>query len=318
MVETPILFITFVRPEYARKTFDAIKSAKPKKLYFYSNKGRIDKNGEVERNNQIRSYINEIDWPCELHTWFREECVNVYDSLRGAISWLFENEDQGIILEEDCVPTMGFFSYVDKMIQMFRYEYDVWYISGDNPFNLNPSGYEYIYSRYHLMYGWATWRDRWQKIEWGDFGIDNILEKKICNELFKKKSQAREREQHIMNCRDFLLQTNCWDYAFGFTVDNNRGVGVYPIKHLVHNIGLSGQHHEDEEESFVNRAPLCNEAVYNISECREVSCDLEFDYQFYKLMMRERSLWRQLKFYIKHPCLFVERALAKLKRMFVR
>ena len=105
MVETPVLFVTFVRPDYARQTWEGIKATKPKTLYFYSNKGRAEKEGEVERNNEIRSYINEIDWDCDLHIFFREECVNVYDSLRGAIDWLFDNEERGIILEEDCVPS---------------------------------------------------------------------------------------------------------------------------------------------------------------------------------------------------------------------
>ena len=144
MVETPVLFITFVRPEYARQTFDAIKLAQPKKLYFYSNKGREEREGEVEKNEIIRSYINEIDWPCELHTWFRDECVNAYDSLRGAITWLFENEETGIVLEEDCVPTLGFFSFVDQLIPKFKDNKDVWYISGDNFYDLNPSGTDYI------------------------------------------------------------------------------------------------------------------------------------------------------------------------------
>ena len=58
MVQTPVLFITFVRPDYARQTWDGIKAAQPKKLYFYSNKGRADKEGEVNCNNEIRAYIN--------------------------------------------------------------------------------------------------------------------------------------------------------------------------------------------------------------------------------------------------------------------
>ena len=96
MVQTPVLFITFVRPDYARQTWNGIKAAQPKKLYFYSSKGRADKEGEVNCNNEIRAYINERDWECDLHTFFRDECVNIYDSLRGAIDWLFENEERGI------------------------------------------------------------------------------------------------------------------------------------------------------------------------------------------------------------------------------
>lgn len=78
---TPILYITFARSEYARKTFDAIKLAKPKRLYFYSNKARINNIEEIRNNNEIRSYIDEIDWPCKLETFFRDEYVDIYTSL---------------------------------------------------------------------------------------------------------------------------------------------------------------------------------------------------------------------------------------------
>ena len=58
MVETPVLFITFVRSGYARQTWEGIKAAKPKTLYFYSNKGRAEKEGEIERNEEIVYHHN--------------------------------------------------------------------------------------------------------------------------------------------------------------------------------------------------------------------------------------------------------------------
>lgn len=83
-MDTAVLFETFVRPQYARQVFDQIKKAKPKKLYFYSNKARVDRPDEVRNNEEIRSWVKEVDWDCELHTFFREEYVDVYTSVRGA------------------------------------------------------------------------------------------------------------------------------------------------------------------------------------------------------------------------------------------
>jgi len=77
-MDTAVLFETFARPQYARQVFDQIKKAKPKKLYFYSNKARVDRPDEVRNNEEIRSWVKEIDWDCELHTFFREEYVDVY------------------------------------------------------------------------------------------------------------------------------------------------------------------------------------------------------------------------------------------------
>lgn len=305
MVETPVLFITFARPEYARQTWEGIKASQPKKLYFYSNKGRVEKEGEIERNEEIRAYINEIDWECELHTFFRKECVNVYDSIQGAINWLFHNEELGIILEEDCVPTKAFFSFVDQLIEKYRDIEKVWYISGDNFYDINPSGYDYIFSRYHWMYGWATWRDRWEKIKWSDFEVQNLLNSKLYYKLFKSKRQCENRKVQILKTKDMTLRNNCWDYGFGYTVDNSLGVGVFPTKHLIHNIGFSGEHHKKATTSFANKIPTYDQDVYIIEkEPPIVDADYEFDYQYFKIRRKARSLRERIselvRYYIKH------------------
>ena len=120
MVDTPVLYITFARPEYASQSFAAIKKAQPKKLYFYSNKARTDRPDEVARNEEVRSYVKQIDWDCEVKTWFREDYVDVYTSLWGAIDWLFDNEEKGIIIEEDVVASLTFYSFVDQIIEIGR------------------------------------------------------------------------------------------------------------------------------------------------------------------------------------------------------
>ena len=56
-MDTAVLFETFARPQYARQVFDQIKKAKPKKLYFYSNKARVDRPDEVRNNEEIRMWM---------------------------------------------------------------------------------------------------------------------------------------------------------------------------------------------------------------------------------------------------------------------
>lgn len=292
MVETPVLFITFCRPDYARQTWNGIKAAKPKKLYFYSNKGREEKEGEVERNNEIRSYINEIDWDCDLHTFFRDECVNVYDSLRGAINWLFENESEGIILEEDCVPTLAFFSYIDQLIVKFRGNEKIWCISGDNWFNYQSHNYDYHFSHYHFMYGWATWREKWQRVDWQNLGAKEAVRNHIFRPLFKNREQSRYREKEVMRVKDFVEKTKCWDYYWGIIMDQNEALTVHPKCNLIHNIGVSGTHHENgTRESIVNAPATIQDQTYTI--VNEPSCleaDKDFDLVVYKALFKPAPL----------------------------
>ena len=296
MVETPVLFITFVRPDYARQTWEGIKVVKPKTLYFYSNKGRVEKEGEVERNDEIRSYINEIDWDCDLHIFFREECVNVYDSLRGAIDWLFDNEERGIILEEDCVPTKAFFSFVDQMIEKFKEDKRVWCISGDNIIKQNPSGYDYMFSHLHAMYGWASWRDRWRMVNWDHLYIKETIDEHIYYRLFKTKEQAKAKEKALSNMEDMLYRTKCWDYIFGLCMDQYHALTVQPKEHLVKNIGVTGQHHTKAKVSQYNCEPNPSAEEYVIAkEPPFVFADFEHDYLTYCQLLRKPSFFKRVK-----------------------
>lgn len=282
MVKTPVLFITFCRPEYARQTWKGIKAAQPKTLYFYSNKGRAEKEGEVERNNVIRSYINEIDWECDLHTFFREECVDIYTSLRGAISWLFENEKEGIILEEDCVPTKAFFSFCDQMIERYRDEKKVWCISGDNYMNYTPAHVDYFFSHYHFMYGWASWSDRWKQIPWGKIPMRELMESDL-ESFYQSKREAAYRRKELRRCEKLVQEKNCWDFAWGILIDINNGVTVHPKEHLVTCVGLVGTHSKIAKKTMFHISANAKSDIYKIDKYPSIiEADYIYDHSFSK------------------------------------
>lgn len=250
MVNTAVLFITFSRPEYARQSFDAIKSAQPRKLYFYSNKGRSDKLNELDNNNTIRGYVNEIDWDCELKTFFRNEYVDVYASLRGAIDWIFENEKEAIILEEDCVATLAFFEYCDKLLPVYKNEPKVWMISGDNftP-QANPLGETYFLTRYMHIYGWATWAERWHNqdklmLNYTDLSFKDVV--KYYNSILKAIISRMYWGKVFKNFRVY----NPWDHIFTYNMVRNKAYSLIPTKNLVYDIGVVGVHNVHNEKKL--------------------------------------------------------------------
>lgn len=302
MVETPVLFETFVRVEYARQVWDAIKVAQPKKLYFYSNKGRVEKDGEIERNNEIRSWIKEIDWDCELHTWFREECVDVYTSLRGAITWLFENEEQGIILEDDCVPTPAFWDFCQKMLKKFKNDKRVWFVGANNFRNANPSGTDYIFSKYTHIWGWAGWRDRWEAMPWDDLRIEEMINCGMLRGSYKKECQVRGRIRQLRDVQSFLAETKCWDYIMGIALEQNNACAVYPKYHLVANVGVNGEH-SNSSKGLVYTKPAYLECEYVIEkEPLFMTPDFDFDYYSYSQDIKERTIKNWIGLYMGRYC----------------
>ena len=104
MFQTPILFLIFNRPDSTKLVFESIRSIKPAKLYIAADGARKHKVGEDLLCKDTRSIIDLIDWECEIKTLFRNENLGCKISVSSAIDWFFENEEQVIILEDDCLP----------------------------------------------------------------------------------------------------------------------------------------------------------------------------------------------------------------------
>lgn len=284
----PVLFITFARPEYARKVFDQIKIAKPKTLYFYSNKARDDAD-ELKKNIEVRSYIHEIDWDCKLHTYFREEYVDVYTSFLGALDWVFSTEEDAIILEEDCVPSLAFFDFCEKLLPKFKHDNRVWLITGDNFYpEYNPSGYDYIFTRYPYQWGWATWRSRWEQVLRSKIPWQEMKDYKLYYQLFPDSKEAKYRIDSDNQAYKSVSNNPCWDLLFGFTVKMNGGFGIIPKINLVSNIGTHGIHSNKINDKVNNKAipsnnmidyPLLNPSPFVVPDYRY---DRYFHKHYYK------------------------------------
>ena len=129
---TPVLFLIFNRPDTTEKVFKQIKIAKPKKLYVVAD-GPRKNNAEDEKNCILtRKLINNIDWDCDLKKLYRDENLGCKNSVSSAITWFFENEEMGIILEDDCYPDESFFEFCQILLKRYESENQVMMIAGTN------------------------------------------------------------------------------------------------------------------------------------------------------------------------------------------
>lgn len=243
MTKIPVLYITFARPEYARRTFDAIKLAKPEILYFYSNKARNNYPIEDEKNKEIRNYITEIDWPCNLKTFFRDEYVDVYTSLFSAIDWVFEKNEKAIIIEEDCLCSKTFFSFCEELLDRYENDESIWMISGDNYHdNKIFSDKSYFFSKNMHIYGWASWKSRWEKTLRKGQNWPTIKQENLLANYFPNKNEFNFQKNRLEIFIQNIDKCPAWDYIFYITMIENISYSIVPSKNLVENIGRNGIH----------------------------------------------------------------------------
>lgn len=235
-LNTAVLFLVFSRLDTTKQVFEAIRQAKPPRLYIAADGARENKEGEAEKVQAVRNFILQaIDWPCEVKTLFRDSNLGCKYAVSGAISWFFENEEKGIILEDDCLPSQSFFWYCESLLERYKEDLRVGQISGFNRLGKLDLKYDIFFSRYPMIWGWATWRNRWEK-----YSPDlELLDEVIHNNLFEIYFEKFEAKVRLDNAKAAASgKINTWDYQWAFTMYINDFLSVIPAVNLIVNLGF--------------------------------------------------------------------------------
>ena len=149
MYEIPVLFVFFNRKDVTLKAFERICQIKPAKLYLAQDGYRADKGKqEADKILEIRECVlGMIDWECEIKTLFRTQNVGCGAGVKTAIDWMFENEEYGIILEDDCVAESSFWTFMQQLLIRYKDDQRIGMIAGYNPLDNIYTDASYTFSK---------------------------------------------------------------------------------------------------------------------------------------------------------------------------
>ena len=213
--------------------------AQPRQLFVAADGPRVDRDGEAQLCEESRRIIDKVDWPCEVKTLFREQNLGCREAVGGAISWFFENVEEGIILEDDCLPNESFFTFCAELLERYRHDHRVMCITGDNFQNGQKSGSaSYYFSIYNHIWGWATWRRAWNH-------FDHNLSKweTLRRTFFLNKLMPRESVAYWTRVFDSVRnrEVNSWAYIWTFSCWARGGLTATPNVNLISNIGFDSR-----------------------------------------------------------------------------
>ena len=279
-LETPILFIIFNRKDVALKSLAAIKKSKPKRIYISGDGPRKTIEQEKEKVRKTReAVISAIDWDCEIKTLFQDENLGCGTGVFTAINWFFENEEQGIILEDDCVASDSFFPFCETLLQEYKLDERIGLISGFNQVGAIPVNNSYCFSKYSVCWGWATWRRAWQHMDYNMEWRAGNYEKSIlmnCGYLGKDYTYWKRR---IKAVETGLV--SAWDFQWCYSVASQNQLAIFPEVNLISNIGYG------EDATHSSKSPFMNydkreELSFPLRHPKYVLPQVEFDRLFYK------------------------------------
>lgn len=308
-LQTPVLFLVFNRPDTTEQVFEAIRQARPPRLYVAADGPRSDRLGEAEKVKLVRDYVmDHVDWECEVKTLFRENNLGCRVAVSSAIDWFFENEEMGIILEDDCLPNHTFFVFCEQLLYYYLDDKRVMAISGSNPLQDWKSALQsYHFSYYGGIWGWATWKRAWKYYDidmklWSNHEVRQAIRGVIgSDEHFKYREEVFSK----INKQPCAYDT--WDYQWLFARLVQSGLCIVSSVNLVSNIGfgVDATHTKNMNSKMANIKNLDLKFPLLISSFTAV--DRKYDEILFNTFFRENNLSKIKKLlrqilpqYLKH------------------
>ncbi len=251
-LETPIAFCIFNRPHLASQVFEAIAKAQPKQLLVIADGPRTEIENESERVARTRSVIEQVDWDCDVRTNFSDRNLGCKQRMATGLDWAFEQAEELIILEDDCLPDPSFFGYCEQLLARYRDNEQIMMISGDN-FQPHPrTGNSYYFSRWPHIWGWASWRRAWRHF---DVDISSWPRLKASEQLNSVFSDPVEYDHwsSVLD-RQHANEIDTWDFPWAYACWANQGLTILPERNLISNIGFgaSATHTVDPSSHLAN------------------------------------------------------------------
>ena len=274
---TPILFLVFNRPEKTQIIFDIIKKLKPKKLYISADGPRKNRIKDNLLCDQVRSIVKKINWDCEQKIKFNNTNLGCKINVIESIDWFFSNVEEGIILEDDCVPSESFFYFCEELLSKYKNNEKIMQING---FNSGLNSYldtddSYYFSKLNTTWGWATWRRAWQKF---DYNLESYIEfkqKGKIKEFYKDKGISKWMEKYLD--KTFNKEDNIWSINWAFSILKNSGLCITPNINLIENIGFDKQSTSGKTEIFNEWQETKSFEIQSITHPREIEHNLKLD-----------------------------------------
>lgn len=288
----PILLITFNRPNHVQQVFDSIKKQKPKTLFvFQDGERKGNKDDKIKCANVKKIFSEQIDWDCNLITWYSDINLGCGKGPSSAISWFFEQNESGIIIEDDAIPAQDFYQFAEILLELYKNDQEVKAIGSMHMDYRRYSNASYYFTMMNRnLCAWATWKRAWNDF---DYHMTDISEKDLIRAMKKYKCTSKEisfwcerlNEIHI-NC----LNESSWDMQFLMSIWLHHGKGIYPNVNLATNIGFDseGTHTVDMNSPIANVETKSILPFVHISEF-EKKINRKSDLNFHKLFIEPEA-----------------------------
>jgi len=270
---TAVAFFVYRRPHLARLAFASIRRSRPKRLYFIADAPKDS--SDVESCALSRELLGEIDWDCEVRSQLAERHLGCARRIASGVTWVFEQEDRAIFIEEDCIAAQSFFPFCDELLERYASVRSVMMLTG---FNLllewKPAEGSYSFSHLGSSWGWATWRRAWAHFDcnleaWTQDARDQVRSLLENDDVFAERARLFDK---VAKSR-----LDSWAVPWNLACLLRGGCCIVPSVNLIQNVGFGDDstHYKSQKDPNFGVPPSA--MIFPLSHPPQVCVDRELD-----------------------------------------
>lgn len=287
---TAIAFIIFNRLDTTMKVFEVIREMKPPRLYLIADAPRYGREEDESKVKNTRQYVeSHIDWECEVYKNYAEENMGCKRRIASGLDWVFSKEEYAIILEDDILPVRDFFRFCQEMLIKYKNNQKVMMISGLNLIDTYQIKEPYTFSCFSSIWGWATWKRAWKKMDVDMKNWPNDRKAGKINYVANPISLLWIK-WNLEYC--YRNEIDSWAYPWGYARYRNDGLGIVPRENLIVNIGTN---HEDAAhmKGEYKYNFKCGSVSFPIELHPEVKRNMKYDREYIRVNFNAWTAWKE-------------------------
>lgn len=259
----PVLILFFNRKDSVLSLIESLSIVRPSRVYLSCDGGRNPEEAALVDNIREQVLL-AINWDCEVFTNFNKHNLGCKLAVSSAVQWFFSQVKEGIILEDDCIPTPSFFEYVSYFLDTYREDKRVATIGGRRECSHNIPD-EITFSSKFFCWGWASWSDRITAID-VEFGYQKQLPLSVTKDL------SFWELRHVKGIHNLMLDNivNSWAYSYDLYFRSQNQLHVVPPKNFISNIGIGKGTHDTnirKDKVTANCEPFFADGDGEVSKC---------------------------------------------------
>ncbi len=302
----PVIVFNYNRPDHSLQTWDALSQnvfAAQTELYLYCDGPKENASDEMrqriaELHKQAKQYAIDASNQGKfktVHVVCVEKNKGLANSIIGGVTEVINKHGRVIVLEDDLLTSMFFLKYMNTALEKYESYPAVFTISANRP-PVNKMAiyedypYDVFVSLRPFSTGWATWKDKWNKIDWSLDYLEDFLKHSEQIEAFNRGGD----DLKDMLCLQRDGKIDSWAIRYAFQHYYHHAVAILPCVPYVDNIGFdgTGTHSWNNETDFrnnVNIAPADPRMTDVVFEDRRI---INAFYNYY--CCAKRPIWQRV------------------------